>query len=179
MNARRRIRRLLPESDGVAALVIRVRHRLTHQWDTRPRQSIVAGAATGLLLGAAIAGPIAAGVTAGYTAYGGWAWRRHRVERSVRDLRRATVHRVGLMAADLRAGAAPATVLAALPPDALTTDPVCRRVHRRLAAVRVISERTGAPAAQLLHDLAGDLKAGARTEALVATATAGATASAR
>lgn len=148
--------------------------------DERPRRAMALVGGLSAVGGLFTAGLVAAGLATVYSVWAVSAWHRHRALHRTAKHRRSARHAIGLLSADLRAGAVPpaaiASLAARLPAGA---DPVCDQIGHRLDAVRKICERTGAPVAQLLEHLAIDLRAQARTEALLDTHTAAATASAR
>lgn len=106
-----------------------------------------------------LAGSVA-GATAGVVVSAA-AERRRRVHQNA-----ATVEYVAVLAADLRAGQPPPETLDgdAPPPDRLPA----------LAAVRAVSERTGAPMAMVLDRVEQDLRARARQEREIGSQLAGA-----
>jgi tight adherence protein B len=149
---------------------------------------VAAGAALAGVLAGALGGPVAAVVAAGYAVLGLRAARRAVVQRDVTVARTAALDIIGGLAADLRAGAAPAPAVYAARAGlsrcagAATgrggPDPAVRRAAARLAAACEVSERLGAPLADLLDRVESDLRATERARAAVAAQTTGARASA-
>ncbi len=156
-----------------------------------------AGAAGGLLL----AGPVAAVLAAGYGTVAAVAMRGRVQARRRTAIRTAAVDAVATLAADLRAGLAPAPALAeaapALRPDrggalavlpdragspagpaVARADVVVARAEALVTAALRVAERLGAPLADLLDRVAADLRAAERCRANVAAQTAGAQATA-
>jgi tight adherence protein B len=151
---------------------------------------MTAGTALAAGVAGAIGGVVAAVVAGWYTLLGLGALRRTVVERSVGAARTAMLDAIGGLAADLRAGApAPAAAEAVRamltagvgdggPGVAWMKDTVVRRVAGRLAAACEVSERLGAPLADLLDRVESDLRHAERVRAAVAAQTSGARASA-
>ena len=135
----------------------------------RRRRTCCAGACAVAAGAAGVAGgPIAAIIAGVYAAIGAGAWYA-RSGRLHDELRRAqAVEIVGALAAELRAGL----------PVRDTGGPVELRLRdpeavARVAAARRISERLGAPLADLLDRVEADLRAGQRLRATVAAQAAG------
>jgi tight adherence protein B len=156
---------------------------------TRPAVVLVVGAAAATGVAGALGGPVAAVIGGWYAVLGLRALRRAAAQRSVTAARTSTLDIIGGLAADLRAGAAaPATVDAARAAlSALATSPAGRgggpdvaiqRATGRLSAAYEVSERLGAPLADLLDRVESDLRGVERTRAAVTAQTTGARASA-
>ncbi len=107
--------------------------------------------------------PTIAGAVAGATAAA--ALGRLTTERALRTADAALAEAVGSLAADLRAGQQPAEALAAVASSAAR--------HRAVAAVWSVSERSGAPAADVLDRVDRDLRARQDQRREVAAALAG------
>ncbi|MBT8228094.1 MAG: hypothetical protein HKP61_19260 [Dactylosporangium sp.] len=117
-------------------------------------------AGAGVMLG----GPVAGLVLGAYGAVGAVSWRAWRARQRADRARQQSIEAIADMAADLRAGLAVPAV-ARVPDDAATA---------RVAAARQISERLGAPLADLLDRIEIDLRGQRRVRAEVAAQTAGA-----
>lgn len=135
--------------------------------DRRRRTAAVAAATVAAVAGAAVGGPVAAIGAAVYAALAVGAWTGQRREARLRQDRASMIDAVGTLAADLRAGLPSAAALAEAGP-ALIGQP------RRLAAAWQLSERLGAPLADLLDRVESDLRAADRVRINVAAQTAGA-----
>jgi tight adherence protein B len=137
----------------------------------RGRPPLATAAASVVCAGAAgiAAGPVAAGLAA---VYGGLAAamlvRRDRAGRRDRALA-ATLDTVAEMAAELRAGAAPAVVVQAADPLLAATPAEQASVHAACA----VSERTGAPLAEVLDRVEAYLRQAHRLRLVVAAHRAG------
>jgi tight adherence protein B len=146
----------------------------------RPLAGLVLAAALVGGLAGALGGPVAAVIALWYTVLGLRAARRAVAERGVTARRTAVLDLISGLAADLRAGAAPAAAIeaarAAL--DTGVPDAAVGRALRRLSAAYDVSERLGAPLADLLDRVEVDLRGIERTRATVAAQTTGARASA-
>lgn len=179
--ARRRVRRLAREPRPPWRDTGRkARHKIETEVDARPKRAMLLAGGLTAACGLLAAGLVAAGLAAVYSAWAVWAWHRHRAHIRTVKQRHSVRHAIGLLSADLRAGAVPpATIGALVARLPAGVDPICDQIRHRLDAVRLICERTGAPVAQLLEHLAIDLRAQARVEALLNTHTAAATASSR
>jgi tight adherence protein B len=125
-------------------------------------------------------GPVAAGIASLYAFLGARAGRRAARERRAGSARAGVMDMVGGLAADLRAGAAQAVAVDAalreLPP--VVVDPAVRRALDRVATARAVSERLGAPLADLLERVEADLRGHERARSAVAAQTAAARATA-
>jgi tight adherence protein B len=152
--------------------------RLLTDIDTVPYRTAAIAAAVTAIVAGLLAGPVAAGLAAAYTGWPVLSWHRHRAAAALTADRRAARQAISLLAADLRAGIPPepalSTLLERLPQR---SDPVCRQIRYRLAAVRSIAERSGVPTAALLDRLCEDLRATARIADQLAGNTAGTVAS--
>jgi tight adherence protein B len=139
----------------------------------------VAGLA-GAGVGSALGGPVAAGVLAGYGVAAGWFGRRALRRRRQARAYHGAVEAVAAVCADLRAGLAVPTALAAVDP-ALDTATLAggdaARVTGRLAAAVSLAESSGAPLADVLDRLDGHLRATDRVRASATAQAAGARAS--
>jgi tight adherence protein B len=135
---------------------------------------LVAGAA------GALSGPVAAVLVLGYALLGLRAARRAAVDRVVTADRGAALDVIGGLAADLRAGAAPAAAVEAARATLSAGGPdlAVRRALERLSVACGLSQRLGAPLADLLDRVESDLRGVERARAAVAAQTAGARASA-
>jgi tight adherence protein B len=130
-------------------------------------------AAIGGLAGAA-AGPVAGFVAAVYAGVAAGAAMVALRARASATHRARAVDAVGMLAADLRAGLpAPAALAAAR--DAVDRVP---EVSARVAAALAVADRTGAPVADVLERLDGDLRAAARLRTAMVAQAAGSRASA-
>jgi tight adherence protein B len=147
-----------------------------------PRATVSMVTAAVLVAGvtAALGGAVAGVLVLGYVLLGLRATRRAVTERAVTADRGAALDVIGGLAADLRAGVAPSAAVeaarAAL--SAGRPDPAVRRALDRLSAACEVSERLGAPLADLLDRVESDLRGIERTRAAVAAQTTGARASA-
>lgn len=187
MTVRRRLQRLHGQVSSPATAITRLSATLASTADSTPRRlcGYVASAAALPVLCAL--GPTAAILAAGYAAAAAAAWARRRRQSQASALRQAARHTVSLLAAQLRAGAAPCQVLrtaaarlpGAAPDDASMPDPICRDIADKLNAVADVAERTGAPAAHLLNRLDAEVRSQGRVAAAVASHTAGSAASAK
>jgi tight adherence protein B len=135
----------------------------------RPRLVVAAASVAAASVCGFLAGPAAAGLAA---VYGGFAAalmiRRHRAARGQRAIA-ATLDTVAEMAAELRAGASPAVVVEAAEPLLAATPAERASV---LAACEV-SERTGAPLAEVLDRVEAYLRQANRLRQAVAAHRAG------
>jgi tight adherence protein B len=172
----RRLRRLGTAGDSrwrrtlAASMTAACRHR----WRT-PLAVAVSTGALGWLAG----GPVAAAVAASYATAGCLAACRHWRTRLAEAATVAALDAVTALAADLRAGLAPAAALAyALPAvEASTVDDV-RRLAEQLAAAWRVADRAGVPLADLLDRLESDARGLRRVRAAGAAQAAGARATA-
>jgi tight adherence protein B len=146
--------------------------------DEHPRLvgAVVLGAAGGLA--GAAGGVVAALVAVVYLALALRALRRATTERSGGAARTVALDIIGGLAADLRAGVAPASALDTARRGLAGTDTAVRRARSRLDAACEVSERLGAPLADLLDRVEADLRATERARTSVAAQTSGARASA-
>jgi tight adherence protein B len=143
-----------------------------HRWLSAAGVAAVAAAAAG-----AAAGPVAAVVAAAYGAVvTGSVLGRRRAGRLGRD-RVAVLDAIATLAADLRAGLSPAAAMAEALPALNVSSGAERSLARslgRLSAAWQLSERLGAPLADLLDRVEADLRAAERVRLSVAAQTAGA-----
>jgi tight adherence protein B len=138
----------------------------------RPRRLLPAAMAIGALLGLAVGGPVAAFVLAVYSGLGARALVRRAVRRSAGEARARSLDDLSVLAADLRAGLAPASSaagLAAAPSGGLPS---------RVDAVWALADQTGAPAADLVERIEADGRAADRARASASAEAAGAQATA-
>jgi Flp pilus assembly protein TadB len=127
---------------------------------------LVAGAA---VLGGLLAGPAAGALVAAYGLMAAGYAARWRGDRALVSARCRALDALAVLAADLRAGLAPATVMPAA--SAVLDDvPVIRA---RLSAAGQVAEATGAPLADLLDRLEADLRGVERVRRTVAAHAAG------
>jgi tight adherence protein B len=166
--------------------------RLTDSQESRPawKVGVVAGprAAVAMVtiavlaagVAGALGGPVAAVLALGYVLLGLRATGRAVKERVVTADRGAALDVIGGLAADLRAGVAPSAAVQAarLALSVGRPDPAVRRALDRLSAACEVSERLGAPLADLLDRVESDLRGIERARAAVAAQTTGARASA-
>lgn len=156
-----------------------VPRRARWRLDTPPGYRMITAAAVAAgCLAFAAAGPVAAVIAGWYTVAALLTVRRAVSGRLASTARTAALDVVGGLAADLRAGATPALALAATTAALAGPDPAVARVRTRLAAACAVSERLGAPLADLLDRVEADLRAVERTRATVGAQTTGARASA-
>lgn len=180
MRARRRVHQLTTAKQRPSSLDgARIGRIIAGAVDRSPTKVLIGAASLAAVLAAIAAGPIAAAVAATYSGCGVAAWRRGRISKRTRREREAAKHLIGMLAADLRAGSPPSKVLSQAASLISQQDPVCRQIGQRVCTVRSIAERAGVPAAQLLDQLAVDLRAQARNSAALNAQTAGTVASAR
>lgn len=146
----------------------------------RPLAGLVLATVLAGGLAGALGGPIAAAIATWYAVLGLRAARRAVAERGVTTRRTAALDLIGGLAADLRAGAAPAAAVEATRAamGATAPDAAVGRALSRLSAAYEVSERLGAPLADLLDRVEVDLRGVERTRAVVAAQTTGARASA-
>jgi tight adherence protein B len=149
---------------------------------TGPRAAVAIVGAAALAAGAAAAlgGVVAAVLAFGYGLLGLRAAHRAVTERAVTARRTAALDLIGGLAADLRAGVAPSAAVEAarVALSAERPDPAVRRALHRLTVACEVSERLGAPLADLLDRVESDLRSVERARAAVAAQTTGARASA-
>jgi tight adherence protein B len=128
----------------------------------------------------ALGGVVAAVIALGYALLGLRAVRRAVTDRAVTAARTSALDVIGGLAADLRAGVTPSTAVEAarVALAAAGPDPAVRRALGRLSAACEVSERLGAPLADLLDRVESDLRGVERARAAVAAQTTGARASA-
>jgi tight adherence protein B len=142
-------------------------------FDRRPRTGTAVVALVAAAAAGALGGPVAAAAAAVYAGVAASAWLgRRREARLARD-RAATIDAVGMLAADLRAGLPSGLAMAAA--GAALTGALA---HRRLNAAWQLSERIGAPLADLLDRVESELRATEQVRRSVASQTAGARATA-
>ncbi len=143
-------------------------------------------AAAAAAVGGVLGGLVAAVLTGAYAALAARALVRRSAARTTLRRRDAAVDALAGLAADLRAGAAPAPAFAAAiarlggtgadavaEARALTADPAVGPVARRLAAAYELAERVGAPLADVCERADGDLRAEYRAAAHAAAQAAG------
>lgn len=162
-----------PESDTVAVASMRGLSALVWR---RPRVTVILLVSVAATMAGAIAGPVAAVISAGYVATGAVVIAARR--RAVADTKAfaAALAAVGAVAADLRAGGDPMVSLARVRPD-LQPAAACTLSRRVSAALRVADE-TGAPLAELLDRLEADGRTLARARAAATAQASGAQATA-
>jgi len=135
-----------------------------------PGRLTALASAIGGLVGAVLAGPVAAIIGVGYGGLATHLVLRRRAERIASRQRRNRLDQLGALAADLRAGLP-------LPPVAATaTHP--DRIDRLVQAAARLADRTGAPLADLLDRIEADARATDRGLAAAAASAAGAQATA-
>jgi tight adherence protein B len=174
--AARRLRRLRAGSGDRQHAWLRstidraVRHRM-------PAVAVAASSAAAFAW--LVGGPVAAGIAGGYAGVGVMAACRRWRTRADATAVAAALDAVTALAADLRAGLAPATALAhALPAfEASTVDDV-RRIAARVSAAWQVAEVAGVPLADLLDRLDTDAQGLLRVRAAAAAQAAGARATA-
>ncbi|HEX6498800.1 MAG TPA: hypothetical protein VF054_07175 [Micromonosporaceae bacterium] len=135
--------------------------------------AVAVGAAT---VGWLLAGPVAAAAVGTYAPVAVHAWRRHRARLTEERALGQALDAVTMLAADLRAGTAPAVALTASMP---AVEPGSRygsvsRVEARLRAALRVADSLGAPLADVCDRLDGDLRAMRRAAALARAHAAGA-----
>jgi tight adherence protein B len=162
---------------SVAAPATGLPWRIAAFADEHPRLvgSALLGTAGGLA--GSTGGVVAALVAVVYAALSLRSLRRAALNRTAGVARTAALDIVGGLAADLRAGVAPASALDTARRGLAGTDPAVRRARRRLDAACEVSERLGAPLADLLDRVEADLRATERARTSVAAQTSGARAS--
>jgi tight adherence protein B len=147
-----------------------------------PRATVAMAAVAALATGVAgtLGGAVAAVLALGYVLLGLRATRRAVTERFVTADRGAALDVIGGLAADLRAGVAPSAAVEAarVALSAGRPDAAVRRALDRLSAACEVSERLGAPLADLLDRVESDLRGVERARAAVVAQTTGARASA-
>lgn len=135
-----------------------------------PGRLTALASAAGGLLGAVLAGPVAAIIGVGYAGLATHLVLRRRAGQIASRQRRNRLDQLGALAADLRAGLPlPATTTMAMHPD---------RIDRLVQAAGRLADRTGAPLADLLDRIEADARATDRGQAAAAAAAAGAQATA-
>ncbi|HEY2673903.1 MAG TPA: hypothetical protein VGJ07_26505 [Rugosimonospora sp.] len=147
--------------------------------DRRPRAAAVTVGALGACVAALAGGPVASATAAVYGALAmSVMLRRRRVRRATEATARA-LDAVAVLAADLRAGAAPGGALSAAMPAFAVPDiaPVARLVDRITSAWEV-ADASGSPLADLLDRLEADVRGLDRIRASAAAQAAGAAATA-
>lgn len=139
---------------------------------------LLAGAGTAGL-GGALGGPVAAVIAGAYTTVAAVAWRSRRARLAADRAFTTLVDAVDATAADLRAGLSPdpaASRTSSVAPaaDDVRFDAAIQAAVARLEAAYRISEALGAPLADLLDRVDGDLRAERRVRATVQAQTSGA-----
>jgi tight adherence protein B len=134
----------------------------------RPLPGLAGSAAVAATAGAALGGPVAAGVAAAYALAAASACYRWHARRRRQRCAVAAVEAVGALLAELRAGLT--TSLAG--GSAFTGDPAGPAAARVRSAVQ-ISERLGAPLADVLDRVEADLRSAQRLQAMVGAQMAG------
>jgi tight adherence protein B len=158
--ARRGLRRLALPSRSVnlaAAGAIMVRS---------PRRFVLVSGTSAVLLGALLGGPVAALIAFAYAMLGARALARRAARRRSAEVRARDLDQLGALAADLRAGLPRATAT------------IGGRLGELTAAAGRLSERTGAPTADLVERIEADARAADRAAATAAAQAAGAQATA-
>jgi tight adherence protein B len=150
------------------------------RWAARHRRAAAAvGAVSAAGLGFLSGGPVAASVGAGYAAAGVVALCRRWQSRADGAATVAALDAVTVLAADLRAGLAPAAALAhALPAVTASTVDDVRRVGERVTAAWQVADVAGVRLADLLDRLDADARALLRVRSAAAAQAAGARATA-
>jgi tight adherence protein B len=147
--------------------------------DQNPRRMLVASIGAVAALGLLAGGPVAAVVGAVYAALAARALLRRSTRRRATAERSTALDHLAALAADLRAGSAPA----------ISPDPAAGfapgggrsggdRIAGLTASVWRLAERTGAPAADLVERIEADARAADRAAASAAAQAAGAQATA-
>lgn len=198
---RRRLRALVTgPGAGAAARVLAAAQAVLARVERAHRAAGLLVAAVAAAFAGTLAGPVAALVAAGYLGAATVALLRLRSAHRLGRKRAAALDAVATLAADLRAGLAPGSALAAVwprlsagidgpaPPQSMMDDPVSMlrsapeparsAVTQRLAAAWQVSADTGAPLAEVLDRLDTDLRARERIRLRAAAQAAGARATA-
>jgi tight adherence protein B len=127
----------------------------------------------------AVAGPVGAGLAAGYACAAVLALARRWRVRAEAEAMQAALDAVTGLAADLRAGLSPAAALGhALPAIASSSAPDVRRVASAVAAAWRVADAAGVRLADLLERLADDVTGLRRVRSVAAAQAAGAQATA-
>jgi len=169
----------------LARIAVRRRHR--QRWPSswwravaggigrRRRTARAAAFLTAAVLGWLTGGPVAAFVLGTYATLAAAALQARLLRRRDDLARAGAIEAVGALAAELRAGCRTETALAVsavvTPGDRQT--PAAAEATRRVAAAVVVSERLGAPLADLLDRVDADLRASHLLRKLIAAQTAG------
>lgn len=120
------------------------------------------------------AGPVAGTAAAFYAAVLMRAVLRRLADRAARSARTAAIDAVGTLAADLRAGVAPARALSeALPALRGDRDPAVVRAAERVVTAWTVADQLGTALADLLERVEADLRAADQVQIRVAAETAG------
>ena len=154
------------------------RRTVPSPFDRYPMWTLVGSATLAGVAAGVFGGPVAAVVAACYAAYAVRSLRRAAAERRATRARTAALDVIGGLAADLRAGMAPPSALGVARRALEDPDPAVRRALGRVDAACEVSERLGAPLADLLDRVESDLRGTERARAAVAAQTGGARASA-
>jgi tight adherence protein B len=168
--ARRRLAALEPNSP--------TRRQVPLPFDRYPMWTLLLSAAVAGGTAGFLGGPVAAVVAVCYTAYAVRSLRRAVSERRAARARTVALDVIGGLAADLRAGIAAPAALSVARRALEDPDPAVRRARDRVDAACEVSERLGAPLADLLDRVESDLRAAERARTAVAAQTGGARASA-
>ena len=150
--------------------------------DARPRAVTACAAALAYVSGWLAGGPVAGTAVAVYAALGAAGLLRHRAVRRRSEGTVRALDATAALAADLRAGAAPAGALRAAlssgSPGSAYGGVEVERLGRRVSVACAVSEATGAPLADLLERLALDAWARDRIRQAAAAQAAGTAATA-
>ncbi|MEV8504325.1 hypothetical protein AB0368_05760 [Actinoplanes sp. NPDC051475] len=131
-----------------------------------PRRFVAFTGTSAVLVGALLGGPVAALIAFAYAMLGARALARHAARRRSAEVRARDLDELGALAADLRAGLPRATAT------------IGGRLGELTAAAGRLSERTGAPTADLIERIEADARAADRAAATAAAQAAGAQATA-
>jgi tight adherence protein B len=174
---RRRARQRLAALSAEAPAIPPTRW-LTGYADRHPRLLWLAGPPLVGSVAGALGGPVAALVAVGYTGLALRSLRRGTAARRAGVVRTAALDVISGLAADLRAGVAPESALGTARRALTGPDRAVRRALGRVDAACEVSERLGAPLADLLDRVESDLRSTERARTSVAAQTSGARASA-
>ena len=143
------------------------RRTVPSPFDRYPMWTLVGSATLAGVAAGVFGGPVAAVVAACYAAYAVRSLRRAAAERRATRARTAALDVIGGLAADLRAGMAPPSALGVARRALEDPDPAVRRALGRVDAACEVSERLGAPLADLLDRVETDLRAAQRVRLTV------------